>query len=214
MESAMAGIPRDRRFTLERSGARDGGEEILEIARQVRAEAVIPTGDDDMRATSHLGWVFDLRGVALAAPAPWTIEACRDPTALERIWTSTGEPPRGVPGAETWWDVIADREGALRWIHTRGAGTGREGMVRVAKAVRSLGLRYASSLRMRIGEDGQGRLVEVVPRFNGALAPVLARGINLPRILLEVLVERDIPRAPGGAPSTSAADGSAPQLTA
>jgi hypothetical protein len=101
---------------------------------------------------------------------------------------------RGRPGDETWWDVIADREGGLRWIQTRGVGSGRDALVRVSRTVRALGLRYATSLRMRIDEEGQGDLVEVVPRFSTALVPVMARGINLPRIVLEAVLQKDLPR--------------------
>lgn len=208
-EGLLAGVRPDRRLALDRLGARDGGEEILEMARRLRIEAVLPTGDVDLRAVSELGWVFDLRGVAVAAPASWSLDACADSEALRRAWTASGRAGslRGTPGAETWWDVVADRQGALRWIQTRGAGAGREALVRVARAVQSLGIRYAASFCMKVDDDGLGELVQVVPRFNGALAPVMARGINLPRILLEVLLDRDVPRVEGAAPSTWAASG-------
>lgn len=209
----VASLPASRLVPLSTERGPKAGEEILEVARDLRADAVIPTGDDDLRATAELGWVFDLRGVALAAPAPWTLAACQDPGALERAWGGAGSGMTR-PGAETWWDVVVDRDGGLRWVHTRGAAPQSGSLVRVGEAVRGLGLRYAASLLTRGQEDGSTALVKVVPRFTTALSPVVARGVNLPRIVLELLLRRDLPRFSTGAPSTWAPAGSQPLVQA
>lgn len=192
-----------------------GGEEILDVATDLGVDAVIPTGDADLRAVAELAWVFDLRGIAVAAPAIWTLEACRDPGALARAWPAGAAADRNGNGSptETWWDLIVDRDGGLRWVSTRGAVAGPDTLGRVGAAARALGLRYAASLLTRTGAGGT-ELVQVVPRFTPALAPVVARGINVPRILLELLLRRELPRAKAGAPSMWAptADGLALQL--
>jgi hypothetical protein len=192
-------LPSERLITLGSSGGRDLGEEVLEAARVVRADAVIPTGDCDLRATAELAWVFDLRGVALAAPAPWTLANCSDAAALQRVWQKSGGGEDGEasarPGEETWWDVVVDREGGLRWVHSRGAPADPGGARRIGAVARALGLRYAASLCTRV--DGRGRrdLIQVVPRFTPALGPVLARGVGMPRLVLEVLLGRKLARA-------------------
>jgi hypothetical protein len=199
----VASLPANRLLVLEAERGRAQGEEVLEVVRELRADAVVPTGDDDLGATSQFGWVFDMRGVALAAPAPWTLAACRDPRALARAWPAHAESGVGSrPGAETWWDVVADRDGALRWVRTRGAPSEPGALASVGAAARNLGLRYAASLRVRVQDDGRSALVEVRPRFTPALAPVVARGVNLPRIVLELLLRTEFPRRSSGAPST------------
>lgn len=212
----VASLPASRLVTLSAERGARAGEEILEVARDLRANAVVPTGDDDLRATAELGWVFDLRGVALAAPAPWTLAACEDPGALQRAWGGADLTGPGTtrPGAETWWDVVVDRDGGLRWVHTRGAAAESGSLVRVGDAVRGLGLRYAASLLTRGQDDGSTALVKVKPRFTTALSPVVARGVNLPRIVLELLLRRNLPRFSNGAPSTWAPAGSQPLVQA
>lgn len=198
-------LPSERVITLGKAGGRDLGEEVLEAARVVRADAVVPTGDLDLRATAELAWVFDLRGVALAAPAPWTLATCDDAAALQRVWRSadghTGEVGAGRPGDETWWDVVVDREGALRWVHTRGAPAGSGGAKRIGAAARALGLRYAASLRTRVDESGCRALIQVMPRFTPALGPIIARNVAMPRLVLEVLLGQRMARSRAVAPT-------------
>jgi hypothetical protein len=201
-------LPGDRVIPLGSLGGRAYGEEVLEVTRDLRADAVIPTGDADLRATADLGWVFDLRGVALAAPAIWTLSACEDPSALARAWperdvgAGSEGGPGTRPGSETWWDVVVDRDGGLRWVRARGAAAGPDALARVGEATRALGLRYAASLLTRVQDDGRMALVKVRPRFTASLGPVVARGVNVPRIVLELLLRRELPRATTGAPST------------
>ncbi len=194
-------FPANRRVPLSDAAS---GEEILELARELDVDAVIPTGDVDLRAVAELAWVFDLRGVAVSAPAIWTLEACADPAALARAWPAhpATRAPDGAAGpADTWWDLIVDRDGGLRWASTRGAVAGPDTLGRVGAAARALGLRYAASLLTRAHADGRSELVRVVPRFTPALGPVVARGVNVPRILLELLLRRGLPRVSAGAPS-------------
>lgn len=198
----VASLPSNRVVALRSSNGRAEGEEILEAARELRVNGVIPTGDDDLAATADLGWVFDLRGVALAAPPAWTLAACADSDALARAWGHGGAAGHGGrPGAETWWDVVVDRDGGLRWVHTRGAPGEPGSLARVGGAVRALGLRYAASLLVRVQDDGRSALVKVCPRFTTALTPVVARGVNLPRIVLEILLRQEFARRSSGAPS-------------
>jgi carbamoyl-phosphate synthase large subunit len=112
-----------------------------------------------------------------------------------------------LPGDEFSVDVLADNDGnvvaAVPRTRTRvdsgvsiaGRTVHDEALESTAAAVaRAIGLRGVANVQLRRDTEGVPALLEVNPRFPGALPLTIAAGVDLPSLALDLALGRDIPR--------------------
>ena len=111
-----------------------------------------------------------------------------------------------LPGDEFSVDVLADSNGgvvaAVPRTRTRvdsgvsiaGQTVPDEGLESTAAAVaRAIGLRGVANVQLRRDSEGTPALLEVTPRFPGALPLTIAAGVDMPSLVLDLAVGVDIP---------------------
>jgi carbamoyl-phosphate synthase large subunit len=112
-----------------------------------------------------------------------------------------------LPGDEFSVDVLADSDGnvvaAVPRTRTRvdsgvsiaGQTVHDEGLEQTAAAVaRAIGLRGVANVQLRRDTEGVPALLEVNPRFPGALPLTIAAGVDMPSLVLDLALGRDIPK--------------------
>jgi carbamoyl-phosphate synthase large subunit len=111
-----------------------------------------------------------------------------------------------LPGDEFSVDVLADADGnvvaAVPRTRTRvdsgvsiaGQTVHDAGLEDTAAAVaRAIGLRGVANVQLRRDTEGVPALLEVNPRFPGALPLTIAAGVDMPSLALDLALGRDIP---------------------
>jgi carbamoyl-phosphate synthase large subunit len=112
-----------------------------------------------------------------------------------------------LPGDEYSVDVLADADGgvvaAVPRTRTRvdsgvsiaGQTVHDEGLEQTAAAVaRAIGLRGVANVQLRRDADGVPALLEVNPRFPGALPLTIAAGVDMPSLVLDLALGVEIPK--------------------
>ncbi len=112
-----------------------------------------------------------------------------------------------LPGDEFSVDVLADADGgvvaAVPRTRTRvdsgvsiaGQTVHDEGLEQTAAAVaRAIGLRGVANVQLRRDADGVPALLEVNPRFPGALPLTIAAGVDMPSLVLDLALGVEIPK--------------------
>jgi carbamoyl-phosphate synthase large subunit len=115
-----------------------------------------------------------------------------------------------LPGEEYSVDVLADDDGtvvaAVPRTRTRvdsgvsiaGRTVHDDGLESTAAAVaRAIGLRGVANVQLRRDSDGVPALLEVNPRFPGALPLTIAAGVDMPSLVLDLALGRQIPKSIG-----------------
>lgn len=113
-----------------------------------------------------------------------------------------------LPGDEYSVDVLAAGDGtvvaAVPRTRTRvdsgvsiaGRTVHDDGLESTAAAVaRAVGLRGVANVQLRRDSDGVPALLEVNPRFPGALPLTIAAGVDMPSLVLDLALGRDIPKS-------------------
>jgi carbamoyl-phosphate synthase large subunit len=111
-----------------------------------------------------------------------------------------------LPGDEYSVDVLANNDGtvvaAVPRTRTRvdsgvsiaGQTVHDEGLEQTAAAVaRAIGLRGVANVQLRRDTEGVPALLEVNPRFPGALPLTIAAGVDMPSLVLDLALGREIP---------------------
>jgi carbamoyl-phosphate synthase large subunit len=112
-----------------------------------------------------------------------------------------------LPGDEYSVDVLADADGgvvaAVPRTRTRvdsgvsiaGQTVHDEGLEQTAAAVaRAIGLRGVANVQLRRDTEGVPALLEVNPRFPGALPLTIAAGVDMPSLVLDLALGVEIPK--------------------
>ena len=112
-----------------------------------------------------------------------------------------------LPGDEFSVDVLADNDGnvvaAVPRTRTRvdsgvsiaGQTVHDEGLEQTAAAVaRAIGLRGVANVQLRRDTEGVPALLEVNPRFPGALPLTIAAGVDMPSLVVDLALGKPIPR--------------------
>jgi carbamoyl-phosphate synthase large subunit len=137
------------------------------------------------------------RGVRLVA----------DRAALEAIGTDESLIiQENLPGDEYSVDVLSAGDGAVvaavprtrtrvdSGVSIAGRTVHDDGLEATAAAVaRAIGLRGVANVQLRRDTEGVPALLEVNPRFPGALPLTIAAGVDMPSLVLDLALDRDIP---------------------
>lgn len=111
-----------------------------------------------------------------------------------------------LPGEEYSVDVLADGDGSVvaavprtrtrvdSGVSIAGQTVHDEGLEQTAAAVaRAIGLRGVANVQLRRDAEGVPALLEVNPRFPGALPLTIAAGVDMPSLVLDLALGRELP---------------------
>ena len=111
-----------------------------------------------------------------------------------------------LPGAEYSVDVIADADGrvvaAVPRTRTRvDSGVSIAGRTvrderlegTASAAARAIGLTGVANVQLRVAVDGTPSLLEINPRFPGALPLTIAAGVDMPSLVLDLALGKTLP---------------------
>ncbi|HEX4058910.1 MAG TPA: ATP-grasp domain-containing protein [Galbitalea sp.] len=111
-----------------------------------------------------------------------------------------------LPGDEFSVDVLADGDGAVvaavprtrtrvdSGVSIAGRTVHDEALESTAASVaRAIGLRGVANVQLRLDSEGVPALLEVNPRFPGALPLTIAAGVDMPSLVLDLALGREIP---------------------
>jgi carbamoyl-phosphate synthase large subunit len=111
-----------------------------------------------------------------------------------------------LPGDEYSVDVLADLEGSViaavprarlrvdSGVSVAGVTLHDDDLVRTASAVaRVIGLTTVANVQLKRDRDGAPALLEVNPRFPGAMPLTIAAGVDMPSITLDAVLGRPVP---------------------
>ncbi|MBD7917702.1 ATP-grasp domain-containing protein [Cellulomonas sp. Sa3CUA2] len=112
-----------------------------------------------------------------------------------------------LPGQEYSVDVLADSTGHVvaavprarlrvdSGVAVAGVTVHDEELIATATAVaRAVGLTSVANVQLKRDADGVPALLEVNPRFPGALPLTIAAGVDMPSLVLDDVLGRDVPR--------------------
>ena len=112
-----------------------------------------------------------------------------------------------LPGEEYSVDVLADADGNVvatvprtrtrvdSGVSIAGQTVHDQGLEDTAAAVaRAIGLRGIANVQLRRDTEGVPALLEVNPRFPGALPLTIAAGVDMPSLVLDLALGREIPK--------------------
>lgn len=174
---------------------------------------------DPLLRTPHTT-LLDDRGVAEPWEFPVIIKprqgaGSRDVSLIESREELEALPPdpsfiiqEFLPGAEYSVDVIADMESGVIAAVPRsrervdsgvsvGGRTIRDrALVDTATAAaKAIGLQGVANIQLRRDRDGVPALLEINPRFAGAMPLTIASGVDMPSLLLDMAVGREVPES-------------------
>ncbi len=132
-----------------------------------------------------------------------------DRAALEALGTDESQIiQENLPGEEFSVDVLAGLDGAViaavprsrervdSGVSIAGRTVRRAELSDTASAVaRAIGLTGVANVQLRYSEDGVPALLEVNPRFPGAMPLTIAAGVDMPSLLLDLVLGRPVPSA-------------------
>jgi carbamoyl-phosphate synthase large subunit len=111
-----------------------------------------------------------------------------------------------LPGEEFSVDVIADLDGNVlaavprsrervdSGVSIAGRTVRRPELIRTATEVaRAIGLSGVANVQLRYSTEGIPALLEVNPRFPGAMPLTIAAGVDMPSLLLDLVLGRPVP---------------------
>lgn len=113
-----------------------------------------------------------------------------------------------LPGPEYSVDVLADMDGHVvaavprarlrvdSGVAVAGVTVHDEGLVAAASAVATaIGLTTVANVQLKLTADGRPGLLEVNPRFPGAMPLTIAAGVDMPSLTLDAVLGRPVPRS-------------------
>jgi carbamoyl-phosphate synthase large subunit len=113
-----------------------------------------------------------------------------------------------LPGDEYSIDVLAGLDGRIiaavprsrvrveSGVAVAGVTVHDEGLIATATAVaRAIGLSTVANVHLKRDADGVPALLEVNPRFTGAMPLTIAAGVDMPSITLDALLSRKVPKS-------------------
>lgn len=111
-----------------------------------------------------------------------------------------------LPGEEYSVDVIADAAGSIVAAVPRTRARVDSGVAIAGRTVqdpeleetaatiaRAIGLVGVANVQLRRGRDGRAMLLEVNPRFPGALPLTIAAGVDIPSLVVDLFLGRELP---------------------
>ena len=111
-----------------------------------------------------------------------------------------------LPGEEYSVDVIADASGSIIAAVPRTRARVDSGVAIAGRTVRdpeleetaatiarAIGLVGVANVQLRRGRDGRAMLLEVNPRFPGALPLTIAAGVDIPSLVVDLFLGRELP---------------------
>ena len=111
-----------------------------------------------------------------------------------------------LPGEEYSVDVIADAAGSIVAAVPRTRARVDSGVAIAGRTVqdpeleetaatiaRAIGLVGVANVQLRHGRDGRAMLLEVNPRFPGALPLTIAAGVDIPSLVVDLFLGRELP---------------------
>jgi len=177
------------------------------LAERCRDVAAVPTtllaGPDALAAD----WRFPVIAKPRAGAGGRGVRVVPDRTALEALPTDEGLIVQDMlPGEEYSVDVIADADGrvlaAVPRVRSRvDSGVSIAGrtmhdpeLEHAAAAVAgAIGLVGVANVQLRRDRDGRAALLEVNPRFPGSLPLTIAAGVDIPSLVVDLFLGRELP---------------------
>jgi carbamoyl-phosphate synthase large subunit len=179
------------------------------LARAVTGSARVPETRLLTREGIGADWTFPViikprsgagsRGVRLI-PDRGTLEALADDDSILI--------QENLPGEEFSVDVLADLDGNViaavprsrervdSGVSIAGRTVRRAELSDTAAAVaRAIGLTGVANVQLRYSVEGVPALLEVNPRFPGAMPLTIAAGVDMPSLLLDLVLGRPVPSA-------------------
>ncbi|MFC7765746.1 ATP-grasp domain-containing protein [Leucobacter soli] len=130
-----------------------------------------------------------------------------DRAALEALPADAGLIVQDLlPGEEYSVDVIADAQGRVVSAVPRTRARVDSGVAIAGRTVRdpelegtaeavarAIGLVGVANVQLRRDRDGRAMLLEVNPRFPGALPLTIAAGVDIPSLVVDLFLGRELP---------------------
>lgn len=179
------------------------------LAQAVDGRARIPETRLLDREGVGAEWVFPVIVKPRSGAGSRGVRLIADRAALEAL----GEDrsiliQENLPGDEFSVDVLAGLDGTViaavprsrervdSGVSIAGRTVRREELSRTASDVaRAIGLTGVANVQLRYSSDGVPALLEVNPRFPGAMPLTIAAGVDMPSLLLDLVLGRPVPSA-------------------
>lgn len=153
-------------------------------------------------------WEFPVFAKPRAGAGSRGIRMVADREALEALPVDEGLIVQDLlPGEEYSVDVIADAEGDIVAAVPRTRARVDSGVAIAGRTVhdpelestaaavaRAIGLVGVANVQLRRGRDGRAMLLEVNPRFPGALPLTISAGVDIPSLVVDLFLGRKIPQ--------------------
>ncbi|MDN4614843.1 ATP-grasp domain-containing protein [Leifsonia sp. F6_8S_P_1B] len=171
------------------------GHARLPVTRLLNAEGV---GTD---------WTFPVIVKPRSGAGSRGVRLIADRVALEALGTDESILiQENLPGDEFSVDVLAGLDGEViaavprsrervdSGVSIAGRTVRRDELSETASAVaRAIGLTGVANVQLRYSADGEPALLEVNPRFPGAMPLTIASGVDMPSLLLDLVLGRPVP---------------------
>lgn len=188
--------------------------ETLRVAldKLALAELCEPTGRAPRTVLAGLDalavdWEFPAFAKPRTGAGSRGIRIVHDRAALEQLPLDEGLIVQDLlPGEEYSVDVLADAKGnivaAVPRVRARvDSGVAIAGRTvrdpeleeTAAQVARAIGLVGVANVQLRRGRDGRAMLLEVNPRFPGALPLTIEAGVDIPSLVADLFLGRDLP---------------------
>lgn len=168
-----------------------------------RVPKTLLAGDDALAAE----WEFPVFAKPRAGAGSRGIRMVPDREALAQLPTDEGLIVQDLlPGEEYSVDVLADAQGRVIAAVPRVRARVDSGVAIAGKTVRdqeleetaaevarAIGLVGVANVQLRRGRDGRAMLLEVNPRFPGALPLTIAAGVDIPSLVVDLFLGRELP---------------------
>ncbi len=154
-----------------------------------------------------IDWEFPVFAKPRAGAGSRGIRLVPDRAALERLPLDEHLIVQDLlPGEEYSVDVIADAQGRVIAAVPRTRTRVDSGVAIAGRTLRdceleetaaavatAIGLVGVANVQLRRGRDGRAMLLEVNPRFPGALPLTIAAGVDIPALVVDLFLGRDLP---------------------
>jgi len=196
-------VPAERRRILKPGLSPDFVDDIRRICADDAIDVVISTVDVELPPlAAHRGEL----GAVLAAPSEATLAVTLDKWELAQRCAPLLRVPvtrlLNADGMALRWHfpvIVKPRRGAgsrgVRIVADRAALTALdpdEALI-IQEFLPAIGLRGVANVQLRRDSEGTPALLEVNPRFPGALPLTIAAGVDMPSLVLDLAVGVDIP---------------------
>lgn len=168
-----------------------------------RAPRTVLAGPDALA----VDWEFPVFAKPRQGAGSRGIRRVEDRAALEALPTDEGLIVQDLlPGEEYSVDVIADASGSVVAAVPRTRARVDSGVSIAGRTVRdpeleetaaavarAIGLVGVANVQLRRDRAGRAMLLEVNPRFPGALPLTIAAGVDIPSLVVDLFLDREIP---------------------